>query len=221
MKFLHTTLIIVTIGLFTSCTVLTPSGPNVPLFREKGEKMVNANFIAGEETLGAEVKGAIATGNHFYLGGNLTVVSFGAGARPSLPGEEGRGTGYMTELGAGGFGKIGTDGIFDMSGGIGFGSSFSDQLMKIYLQPAIGFRRKKVEFATGIKATYLNSKSDRWEEGKSNNFILEPFLLGRFGGEKTKFQAGINFPTVVATDALSGTVPNLTLGVIFRFGKAK
>jgi hypothetical protein len=219
MKILHTTLMLATIGLFTSCTVLTPSGPNVPLFREKGEKMVNANFIAGEQTLGAEVKGAIATGDHFYLGGNFTAVSFGSGARASLTGEGGMG--YMAEVGAGGFSKFGDEGIFDMSGGIGFGSSFSDQLMKIYLQPAIGFRREKVEFATGLKVTYLNSKSDEWEDGNFNSFILEPFMMGRFGGEKTKFQAGINFPTPVATDGLAGSVPNLTLGVIFRFGKAK
>jgi hypothetical protein len=221
MKILHTTLIIATIGLFTSCTVLTPSGPNVPLFKEKGEKMVNANFIAGEQTLGVEVKGAIATSDHFYLGGNVTVVSFGDGTYGNLT-PRGSSTGYMTELGAGGFGKIGNDGIFDMSGGIGFGSSFSDQLLKIYIQPAIGFRREKVEFATGLKATYLNSEGVILDdEVRINSFILEPFMMGRFGGKKTKFQAGINFPTVVATDGLSGMIPNLTLGVIFRFGKAK
>ena len=81
-------MIFVTISLFTSCTVFTPSGPNVPLFRDKGEKMVNANFIAGGEAVGAELKGAVATGDKFYLGGNLTAVSMGG----DIPG-------CMTEVG--------------------------------------------------------------------------------------------------------------------------
>jgi hypothetical protein len=212
MKILHTTLIIVTIGFFTSCTVLTPSGPNVPLFREKGEKMVNANFISGGEAVGVEVKGAVATGNHFYLGGNLTAVSFGGGSM-----------GYMTELGAGGFSKVGKDGIFDMSGGIGYGSAFSDRQLKVYLQPAIGFRREKIEFAAGLKATYLNSEGASWEgEVLIDNFILEPFMIGRFGGEKTKFQVGLNYPTLIASsDGFAIPIMNITLGATFRFGRAK
>jgi hypothetical protein len=191
---------------------LTPSGPNVPLFREKGEKMVNANFIAGEGATGMEVKGAVATSDHFYLGGNLTAVSFGEGTM-----------GYMAEVGLGGFGRVGKYGIFDMSGGIGLGSAIGDRQLKVYLQPAIGFRREKIEFATGVKATYLNSEGASFEgEVIMNSLILEPFMLGRFGGEKTKFQVGLNYPTLIASsDGFAIPVMNITLGAIFRLGRAK
>jgi hypothetical protein len=212
MKYLHTTLMIAAIGVFTSCTVLTPSGPNVPLFREKGEKMINANVIAGGEAVGAELKGALATGNHFYLGGNFTAVSFGEGL-----------SGHMTELSAGGFGRAGKDGIFDMSGGIGFGSAMGHQQFKFYLQPAIGFRREKIEFAAGLKAAYLNAEGTSWEEDVMiNSLILEPFILGRFGGKRTKFQVGLNYPTIIAsTEGFPLPIMNITLGASFRLGGSK
>jgi hypothetical protein len=212
MKILHTALVIATIGLFTSCTVLTPSGPNVPLFKDRGEKMVNANLIIGGSAVGGEVKGAVATSDHFYLGGNVSAVSFIDG-----------GSGFMTEVGAGGFGGIGKEGIFDMSGGIGYGSAFGDRQLKAYLQPAIGWRRERIEVAGGIKATYLNAEGASFEgEVLTDNLILEPFLIGRFGGEKTKFQVGFNYPTLIASsDGFAIPVMNVTLGVIFRFGQLK
>ncbi len=182
--------------------------------------MVSASLIAGEETMGVDVKGAIATGDKFYLSGTASVVSFGEGY-----------TGLMTELGTGFFGRLGGNTIIDISGGIGYGTAFSDQFRKIYFQPAIGFRGTKIEFATGIKASYVNTKMDvlfwgesesEWIEEYSNNFFIEPFMLARFGGEKTKFQVGMNFPTLVASDG-GFTLPTttITLGAIMRFGKKK
>jgi hypothetical protein len=174
--------------------------------------MINANFIAGGEAVGAELKGAIATGNHFYLGGNFTAVSFAEGM-----------SGYMTELSAGGFSKVGKDGIFDMSGGFGFGSAMGHQQFKIYLQPAIGIRREKIEFAAGLKAAYLNAQGTSWEgDVMIDNLVLEPFILGRFGGRKTKFQVGLNYPTIIAaSDGFAIPIMNVTVGATFRLGGTK
>lgn len=220
MKTLHTTTFIMVIAFCTSCAVLPPSGPNVPLFQEKGEKMISASLIAGQETVGIDVKGAIATGDKFYLSGTASVVSFGEGY-----------TGLMTEFGTGIFSRMGENTVFDISGGIGYGTAISDQFRKVYFQPAIGYRVAKIEIAGGLKMSYVNTHLDmsfwdepqsEWIEEYSNNFYLEPFLLARIGGERTKFQVGANMPTLVASDGgFTMPTPTVTLGAILRFGKKK
>jgi hypothetical protein len=181
--------------------------------------MISGNLIAGESTIGGELKGAVATGEKFYLSGSATVVSFGEGY-----------TGWMTEFGTGFFGSLGGNLFFDMSGGVGYGASLGDQFRKAYLQPAIGFRRDKFEFATGLKMSYINTKMDMsyweepqedWVEEYTNNFIIEPFMLTRFGGDRTKFQIGVNFPTLIATDGFTMPTPNITVGAIIKFGGKK
>lgn len=219
MRTLHTILLTMAIAIFSSCAVLPPSGPNVPLFQEKGEKMISANLIAGQETVGVDIKGAIASGDKFYLSGTASVVSMAGGY-----------TGVMTELGTGIFSSLGGNNVLDISGGIGYGTSFGDQFRKIYVQPAIGSRGTKIEFAGGIKASYVNTKMNMlywdepqrdWIEEYSNNFYIEPFMLARFGGEKTKFQLGMNLPIPIATDGFTLPTSTITLGAIVRLGKRK
>lgn len=212
MKTLHATSLILAIVFYTSCAFLPPSGPTVPLFKEKGEAMVSASLIGAPESGGIDIKGAIATGDRFYLGGSGTVTR-----------DEGGAKGFMSELAVGTYGRMGENGIYDVSGGLGYGSQYGDRFTKFYVQPAFGFRASKVEFASGIKGSYVISTPDivYWElYGKNpKDLIVEPFMLGRFGGEKTKFQMGFNFPIPVALDNYATPEWSITLGVVFRLGK--
>ena len=117
-------------------------------------------------------------------------------------------------------------------GGIGYGTSFGDpKFRKIYVQPAIGSRGTKIELAGGdqselnvntkMNMLYWDEPQRDWIEEYSNNFYIEPFMLARFGGEKTKFHVGHEpslIPIATQTD-LPCLPSTITLGAIVRLGK--
>jgi opacity protein-like surface antigen len=205
-------LILVAVSLFSSCKIMyIPNSQNVPLLEEKGD--IKAEISTKDlqvaygitDHLGIMANGYFNKNEWSLLSGTYENKFFST--RSLIEG----GLGYYTTLGE--------NGRFEAYGGAGFGhvnydydlydndtltnsNSFGINMMRIFIQPAIGTQSKNVGFAfstriaavnfsgmdsTGYSPTELEAEG--LDELQSNMFIfVEPAITLRVGVKYVQFQ---------------------------------
>ena len=233
--------------LSTSCVhyYYAPSSNNVPLFKEKGEARLQAQYTAvavdaasDDDIGGFELQAAYAAGKHLGLQLNFMHAGYGDP-------DYGSGNGNYIEAAAGYFKPLKNNKwIFETYGGIGRGSvksiyknGFAKQdaatyFNKFFVQPSFGYSRKHFSFALsskismvgfGVSSSSLTDEQFPDDHGyvesfkKSKTYIwLEPGYLIRGGFEN--FQVFIQ-----ATYSIQGdhNMPfsdgSYSLGIVFPF----
>jgi hypothetical protein len=192
--------------LLTSCThyYYAPNTANIPMLREKGEGRINVNFYATDEATGGEFQGALATGKQTAIMFNIVTASASGGLFNStayLGRQEPSGAGTYAELGYGFFAPDPkSKWVFETYAGIGIGgitNRYSEnekskvRLIKMFVQPSLGWRSKNFEIAFSSRFAFANLKVKEntghlnqdveYIRGHSSAFLAEPAVLIRFG----------------------------------------
>jgi len=210
-------LLMVVLIFLSSCSLqlYAPNSENVPLFTEKKEARLEANFSGETDVLSTSIfgfnfQGAYAVSNHVGVMSNL----FFAGGEDIW--SEERASGGLFEAGAGYFQTLSQHVVFETYGGGGIGwvkresyynnSASHEKLngQRIFVQPALGFTSKSFDAAFSLRCCELFYNNSSNANGDSilllnnrnnSSMVVEPAITLRAGGQHVKFQTqfGISF----------------------------
>lgn len=180
----------------------SPNAQNVPLLRSAGEGSVGASV--NPEANRADARGAFAVGRNVGLMANASMYF----PRDDDSGNGGRGG--LFEVGAGYFRPMARDFVFETYGLLAYGGvenhfetanpggTLNANLVRVAVQPAIGYRHRWVEAAVSSRIAmlnYFNVSGDLMRGGESEEeylrenrqqFLLEPAVTVRVGPEVLK-----------------------------------
>jgi len=207
--------IIISCLLFASCThyYYGPNSNNTPLLREK-EGKVNVQFASSDNFKALEVQTAFAVTRH--TGFMVNFITGGGKEKNSLDIDDESGTAHLYEAGAGYFTPMNKGTVqFETFGGAGIGRvnnvhdsgrRSSVKLVRYFVQPAIGVRKKGSEFAFSSRLSYVrhtldfNSVKDgpdamdlEYLADHPTSFLVEPAFVLRFGTPDFLFQLQYTF----------------------------
>lgn len=239
-NFIFVSLFTIIIITNSSCVhyYYAPSANNVPLFKEKKEARIQAQYSLGNNYGGFDIQSAYAVSNHAAVQLNIFHASHDDE-------EYGSGNGTYVEA-AGGYYKpfANKHWIFETYAGIGFGgvkniygdggigtSRYPEAktfVTKLFLQPSFGFTSNHFAMAlssklstvkTGVNSSSLTKEYDEYDyeqlnalKGKSY-FFWEPGIMIR-GGFKSA-QLLIQYTRSVGNKSLPADNENISLGIIF------
>ena len=228
--------------LFGSCLHLyyAPNSSNVPLFKEKGEAKINANYSGGAEISGAEIQGAYAVSEHV---GIMLNTAFLGSSEEYSDGQKDEGNGYLVEAGAGYFMPLAENFIFETYAGLGVGGANNEyyyggnskvNFTKFFIQPALGFSVKNVDFgaASRFSAVFMNVQNTsgvntidlpdlQYIEANPTSILWEPSLFVRFGFESVKAQLKYTPSLNLNNQELAQETYLLGLGLSFAINPPK
>jgi hypothetical protein len=238
-------IILATINGCVTCSY-APSAQNVPLFKEKNDANLSTAFKFGLLTIGCDLQGAYAISNHIGLTANYNY--FNGREETGIYGDDYSGT-YKSHLGEFGLGyylPFKDKMVFETYGGMGWSKitekyeiNYSPASISLgstfyFVQPAIGFYHKNVEFAISMRGKLVDFNKGQFDPWLGLNqyyysqishvaFFIEPAFTFRAGGKNVKFQAQAGFvlPTI-EEDILTYDPVNINIGLIFSLhGKKK
>ncbi len=198
MKVLHLiyTLSAAIVILLNSCApAYVPNVINTPLFSNKGEIQVSVH----SGTSGVDPQFAYA------LMDNVGLMINGSFANRTSDTTDNYHKHKFIEIGPGYYDKIGTNGRYEVYGGVGYGelqANYENGLwpartnvtcIRFFLQPAIGVT---TDVFDGSFATRLVLLDLRQESERNTGFFLEPVFTCKVGYRYVKgvFQFGLSFP---------------------------
>lgn len=223
-------LAVVAVGACTP-TYYAPNTQNVPLLRAQGE-VVGAVATDGNRF---EAQGAYAATDRIglQLGGTIF--------RPSDLDNGNGGSGHLVDAGIGYFAPLNDDFLMEVYGVAGFGGFENDfpeggattggiegKLLRVGVQPAIGYRRGRVEVAASTRFSRLSYSSvsgDLVEGGvdqverlsdESSYLLLEPALTVRGGTGRVMLQLQAGWSVNLTDSDFPQDDSMLTFGVLFR-----
>lgn len=238
MKRFITTLLPASVLLFSCNTAYRSSMVNTPLFTSKNEVAIT---VASNN-----VQAAYAAGDHVGIMFNGFLKQDVLQSNETGHG----GLGYLGEVGAGYFTTLGGSDnlVFETYAGAGYGHLFlnnryrdaNDDIqqrkfdadgLKLFIQPAIGFRIPHFEVSGAIRysnVNYMNVRTQNWpanelvnsnldDVGHSNYGFIEPSFTIRAGFRSVKFQFQyINCVKLSSAD-LNYDTDVINMGVFFKF----
>lgn len=213
-------------------TYYAPSTQNVPLLREQGE-VVGAATTDGNRF---EVQGAWAAGDH------LALLAGGSLYRPSDLDNGNGGSGHVVEGGIGYFTSVGERFTLEVHSLAGFGSfenhfpaagggsagRIEGKLLRVGVQPALGYRWGRVEAAASTRLArlrYSDLQGSLVHDGAdqvarlrdaSSYLLLEPALTVRGGTDRVMLQLQAGWSVNVTESDFPQDDSMLTVGVVFR-----
>jgi hypothetical protein len=228
-------------SLCTSCLhhYYAPNSNNVPLFKEKNEGLVQAQFSSGNDYEGFEFQSAYAVGKHTALQLDFFTAS---GNEEEAFVEPSSGKGTYIEAAGGYFAPSGNNlWVFETYAGIGTGTVTNEYyksesskvgVTKFFLQPSYGFSTKNFEIAISSKFSLATFKMKNSTVTMDNNpaefpdieflqnnksfFFWEPGIMMRGGFKQFKVLA--QFTLSVPNDSDLNIDPaNLSLGILIPF----
>ena len=227
--------------LHSSCVhyYYAPSANNVPLFKEKNEARIQAQFSSGNAFTGFDIQSAYAISQHAGLQLNI----FHAGQTDN---EYGSGNGTYAEF-AGGYFKplVNKKWVFETYGGFGTGSvkniyinpinltqeNSKISITKFFIQPSFGFTSNYFDAAfsskfsmvtAGVKNSTLTKENNEYDYNQvlalkdKSYFFWEPGLMIRGGFKKVKVLLQVTYSIGNKTQ-LAVDDTNLSLGIILPF----
>lgn len=244
MKF-YLILVVIIIGN-TSChhVYYAPNTANVPLLSHKGEARINGLYCTGwdSEFNGGELQLAYAPANHLgfminrFSGAKSEMVSdielmsdFG----PSPGGQVEKGHGSYLEFASGYFRSLRNKNfIVEMYGGYGFGRVDNDygpsqltqtNISKFFIQSAIGYKTKRIEFAFAERFGVMNWKfKDSYFYNQYPSlynykiaplYVLEPSFTVRAGFPNIKLQLSMTHSGVLNTNYYNDVVERMNFAI--------
>lgn len=241
MKYLYLLPLLILLG---SCSnyYYIPNSHNVPLFKEKNEIKAAINGSTGDDFGGVEVQAAYSPADNIGVIGNFM---HGGGGQSGFSGKGGEGT--LGELGVGYFTSQ-SNFVFETYGGVGFGnvenryhendtyagrSQFN--LMRVFVQPNIGFSHDIVDIAFSTRFCYLTYNNLRVRDAglmqpgtynevmrvaaNPNNILVEPAILIRLGWRFVKFQFQTTYSANLSNSALPMKQVLFSGGLHFSFAE--
>ncbi len=242
-NYTHILILGIIIFLNSSCVhyYYAPSSNNVPLFKEKGEARIQAQYTstaaqADDAADGFEIQTAYAAGNHTALQLNF----FHASENEQ---EYGSGSGNYIESAYGYFKPFAKNRlVFETYGGLGFGSvnnvfkntsnyiteQAKTSITKFFVQPSLGFTTKYFDVAFSSKFSLVNLGLNNSTLSKENNdydyeyveslrkgrsyFFWEPGLMLRGGFEHVKVVMQLT-ETIMSDDTQPISNGSISLGL--------
>lgn len=212
-------------------TYYAPTTHNVPLLRDRGEVQGVVSFDGSR----IEVQGAWAATDHLMVTGGRM------GVNPSDLDNGDGGSGHLLEGGVGYFNHNGTVG-FEVQGLVGFGqfrnyfpskgygsaSNIEGRLLRLGIQPAVGFRLGPVHTALSTRLAQINYSGLKvgldpfaLEQAallgeKPSYLLFEPAATVRVGVEQVMVQMQLGLSANLTDSDFSQESALLTLGVVFR-----
>ena len=243
----HVFILSVIIILNTSCVhyYYAPSSNNVPLFKEKGEARIQAQYTStagqGDDAAdGFEIQTAYAVSNHTALQLNF----FHAAENDQ---DYGSGSGNYIEAACGYFNPFGKNKwVFETYAGLGTGSvtnifkntinytteQAKTSVTKFFVQPSVGFTTKYFDAALSSKFSLVNLGLNNSTLSEENNqadyayteslrngksyFFWEPGLMIRGGFEHVKVVIQLT-ETILSDDTQPISSGSLSLGLLIPF----
>lgn len=244
MKF-YPILVVIILGT-TSChhVYYAPNTANMPLLSHKGETRINGLYSTGwnSEFNGGELQLAYAATDHMgvmingFTGGKSEMVSdielmsdFG----PSPGGQMEKGHGSYLEFAGGYFNSLRNKNfIVEIYGGYGFGRVHNEygpsqltqtNISKFFIQPAIGYKTKRIEFAFterfGVmgwkfRDSYLYAQTpDLYRFKIAPLYVLEPGFIVRAGFPNIKLQLSMTRSGVLNTSYYNDEIERMNFGI--------
>jgi hypothetical protein len=240
MKILKKLLIVTALasGLTSCCPVLyAPVGHNVPLFKQKGEALLNIGTCAIDDGTGFNLQGAVAVDSSVAI-----ISSFYHMADDQEAGAEIKGKGNCFEMGIGKFWPVKNTGwVGDVFIGAAFtgiqnkvtGQSLDVNYVTPFVQPSFGYRNRAIELILSSKigfVQYTDLKNELTEPGlrnsaetfyreKKSSFVIDGGITIRAGWKGIKLQGQL----VVTSFNYNATDGNTffndsygSLGLVFR-----
>lgn len=237
--------------LLNACVTCTyaPNAQNVPLFKEKNDANVSTAFRFGLLAIGCDLQGAYAITDHLGVMANYSY--FTGRESTGVYGDE-YSDSYKSHLGEFGLGyylPFKNKMVFETYAGFGrnkisqkyyvnYGTTtLSLGSSSYFIQPAIGFYHKNIEFAISTRFKIVNFNKGQFDTwlgqdpngnsyyGQANHvaFLVEPAFTFRGGGEHVKFQVQAGFSVYSGNSGLVTYDPiNINIGLIFNIhGKKK
>jgi len=223
---------------FASCSpkFYTPNTQNVPLISEKGETNLSLSGNGNQ----VEFQGA------YGIAKNIALKANGGLFIPSDLDNGNGGSGKFIEFGGGYFKPITEKWIFETYGIIGIGSfenhlpsaktvspqtngNISANILRVGIQPNFGYKSKYFSAAVSsriVNLSYSNINGDLIFENEnqpnylktnSSNFLVEPALTIKGGGEKLKLQIQYGYSLNLTNSNFRQDKSFLTLGLNFNF----
>jgi len=228
-------------SLCTSCLhhYYAPNSNNVPLFKEKNEGRIQAQFSGGNDYEGFEFQSAYSVGKHTALQLNFFTAN---GNEEEAFVEPSSGKGTYIEAAAGYFAPSHNNHwVFETYGGVGTGTVTNEYyksesskvgVTKFFLQPSYGFSTKNFEIAVSSKFSLANFNVKNSTVTMDNNpadfpdieflrnnksfFFWEPGIMLRGGFKQFKILA--QFTYSASNDSkLNIDNANLSVGIMIPF----
>ncbi len=233
--------------LVASCNHIyyAPNTANIPILSGKGEVKINGLYSSGwdSEFQGSELQLACAASDHAgimingFTGGRSEMVydaeimsDFG----PSQGSQREEGSGSYLEFAGGYFhGLRNKNFVIEIYGGYGlgrvnndYGPSQSTQtyISKFFVQPAIGYKTKRVEFAFAWRVGVMNwrfKESYQYSQYLPQVFsykvkglyLMEPSFTVRGGFKNIKLQFSLTHSGVLNTNYFDNEIERMNLGM--------
>lgn len=212
----------------------TPNTQNVPLISEKGETNLtlsgNGNQIEFQGAYGVTEGFAIQASGGLFIpsdldngdGGSGNFIEFGGGYYKPLSDN------FVFETyGLIGFGSM--ENHFPSTGGTNTGKDISANILRIGVQPSIGYKSKNFSAAFSTRLANLSygkidgdliydgeNQVDYLTDNKSN-ILLEPAITIRGGLEKLKLQVQYGYSLNLSNSDFKQDKTLLTVGLNFNF----
>jgi hypothetical protein len=221
-----------------------PNTANIPLLSQEGEIRVNGMYSTGwdSEFNGGELQLAYAATDHFgamingFTGGKSEMVYDGelmSGFGPSSSPQREKGYGSYLEFAGGYFQNLRNKNfVIEMYGGYGFGNvennygadqATQTKISKFFIQPAIGYKTKRIEFAFSqrigvmswkFRDQYLYTQNPGLNNYKiSPLYVLEPSFTVRAGFPNIKLQLSMTHSGILNTNYYDGWIERMSLGM--------
>jgi hypothetical protein len=211
----------------------SPNAQNVPLLRSAGEGSVGASI--NPEANRADARGAFAVGRSIGLMANASMYF----PRDDDSGNGGRGG--LFEVGAGYFRPMAHNFVFETYGLLAYGGlenhfetvnpngTLNANLVRVAVQPAIGYRHRWVEAAFSSRIAmlnYFNVDGDLVRGGESEEeylrenrqqFLLEPAVTVRAGIGVLKAEAQLGRSLNLGDDTFPQDDLWGSLGLVYYF----
>lgn len=223
------------IGQACSPIYYSPNTQNVPLLSGKGDHSV---AVSGNGTR-IELQAAYAAGEHFGLGLDAGFVR----QKDDVEGDGGKGK--FGEVQAGYFQNFSEHFIFETYALVGFGDvenhfpssvianpatngQIESSLLRVGLQPAIGYRSRFFEAALSARLANLNFSNTRgslvfeqtdqagYLENNKSMWLIEPALTLRGGTDMLKLQIQASLSTNLTNKDFRQDDGQLTIGLVYR-----
>jgi hypothetical protein len=245
------TVCLIFIVLLDSCMpcYYAPNAQNVPLFTEKKQANGTFGFQLGTLSGGLNIQGALSVSDHIGLMANYNHFAGKAEAGIFIADYSHNFSGNIGEFGLGYFMPFKSKCVFETYAGLGTSKITTDyqrsdgdgtstlNTNSYFIQPAIGYYRKKVKLAFSSRFRLLDFKKvqyDPWLGNSAKEFLIdlqnnpnpclfEPAFTVRVGGEHVKFQAQIGLSVLIGHSKINDYDPlNINIGVVFSLhGKKK
>jgi hypothetical protein len=224
--FVLSVLIIAVALQLSSCSPVLYStvGQNVPMFKEKGEFMLQGGYAESygnyTDAGGVSVQAAYAVNNNYAITGSyyglkgLKEQGSYLGSSPS----EWDSKGSYLELGGGKYGSFNSKPFaWEAFAGLGLGSITNSQLktninmklIKSFIQPSIGYISKYVDLiltpriglvsytshTSSFVDPMISQQVDEFFEKNKNTLVFEPGITLRAGIKNVKLQLQYNYST--------------------------